>query len=191
MLKPGQCFAAYEWCITDSFDPKNEEHQRIKVILMQLILLLIPFFLIICSLHTYFLGNRVRLSSVMGFLILGPWDSVLKLLNSQVLRWVVYIFEMPDVVEKCTYPWRMCQYLEAWCFWNFNKQYSRDSLYVLLCWLKLQTQQKKMILFCNTMTFFFCFIFFCFSLSNFRVTAVGRFMTRNMVRYVDLQHFLS
>ena len=86
VLKPGQCFAAYEWCITDSFDPKNEEHQRIKVTLMQLILLLIPFFLIICILHTYFLGNRVRLSSVMGFLMLGPWDNVLKLLNSQVLR---------------------------------------------------------------------------------------------------------
>ncbi|CAL5430921.1 unnamed protein product [Camellia sinensis] len=30
VLKPGQCFAAYEWCITDSFDPNNEEHQRIK-----------------------------------------------------------------------------------------------------------------------------------------------------------------
>nr|XP_023916352.1 cycloartenol-C-24-methyltransferase-like isoform X2 [Quercus suber]POF05666.1 cycloartenol-c-24-methyltransferase [Quercus suber] len=30
VLKPGQCFAAYEWCITDSFDPLNQEHQRIK-----------------------------------------------------------------------------------------------------------------------------------------------------------------
>ncbi|CAL5356469.1 unnamed protein product [Camellia sinensis] len=30
VLKHGQCFAAYEWCITDSFDPNNEEHQRIK-----------------------------------------------------------------------------------------------------------------------------------------------------------------
>ncbi|CAL5430931.1 unnamed protein product [Camellia sinensis] len=30
VLKPGQCFAAYEWCITDYFDPNNEEHQRIK-----------------------------------------------------------------------------------------------------------------------------------------------------------------
>ncbi|KAF3967463.1 hypothetical protein CMV_008546 [Castanea mollissima] len=30
LLKPGQCFAAYEWCITDSFDPLNQEHQRIK-----------------------------------------------------------------------------------------------------------------------------------------------------------------
>uniref|UniRef100_A0A3N7G2F9 SAM-dependent methyltransferase Erg6/SMT-type domain-containing protein n=1 Tax=Populus trichocarpa TaxID=3694 RepID=A0A3N7G2F9_POPTR len=30
VLKPGQCFAAYEWCITESFDPLNQEHQRIK-----------------------------------------------------------------------------------------------------------------------------------------------------------------
>ncbi|RWR82806.1 cycloartenol-C-24-methyltransferase isoform X3 [Cinnamomum micranthum f. kanehirae] len=30
VLKPGQCFAAYEWCMTDSFDPKNKDHQRIK-----------------------------------------------------------------------------------------------------------------------------------------------------------------
>ncbi|KAK2982551.1 hypothetical protein RJ640_008174, partial [Escallonia rubra] len=27
---PGQCFAAYEWCMTDSFDPDNQEHQKIK-----------------------------------------------------------------------------------------------------------------------------------------------------------------
>lgn len=32
VLKPGQCFAAYEWCMTDSFDPNNQEHQQIKVI---------------------------------------------------------------------------------------------------------------------------------------------------------------
>lgn len=31
MLKPGQCFAAYEWCMTDAFDPDNAEHQKIKV----------------------------------------------------------------------------------------------------------------------------------------------------------------
>ena len=31
VLKPGQCFAAYEWCMTDSFDPSNQEHQKIKV----------------------------------------------------------------------------------------------------------------------------------------------------------------
>ncbi|KAJ6670856.1 METHYLTRANSFERASE [Salix viminalis] len=30
VLKPGQCFAAYEWCMTDSFDPLNQEHQKIK-----------------------------------------------------------------------------------------------------------------------------------------------------------------
>lgn len=30
VLKPGQCFAAYEWCMTDSFDPNNEVHQKVK-----------------------------------------------------------------------------------------------------------------------------------------------------------------
>ncbi|XP_058215902.1 cycloartenol-C-24-methyltransferase-like isoform X2 [Rhododendron vialii] len=30
VLKPGQCFAAYEWCMTSSFDPNNKEHQSIK-----------------------------------------------------------------------------------------------------------------------------------------------------------------
>ncbi|KAL5986567.1 Cycloartenol-C-24-methyltransferase [Asimina triloba] len=30
VLKPGQYFGAYEWCMTDSFDPKNENHQKIK-----------------------------------------------------------------------------------------------------------------------------------------------------------------
>ncbi|KAK7341122.1 hypothetical protein VNO80_24047 [Phaseolus coccineus] len=30
VLKPGQYFAAYEWCMTDQFDPNNEEHQKIK-----------------------------------------------------------------------------------------------------------------------------------------------------------------
>ncbi|KAF7113524.1 hypothetical protein RHSIM_RhsimUnG0121700 [Rhododendron simsii] len=30
VLKPGQCFAAFEWCMTDSFDPNNEEHLNIK-----------------------------------------------------------------------------------------------------------------------------------------------------------------
>ncbi|PSR91071.1 Cycloartenol-C-24-methyltransferase [Actinidia chinensis var. chinensis] len=82
-VKPGRCFAAYEWCITDSFDLKNEEHQRIK--------------------------GEVELGN--GLLISGPWDNVLKLLNSQVLSH--------------------------------------------------------------------------FSLSNFRVTAVGRFMTRNMVKALE------
>ncbi|KAH9774426.1 cycloartenol-C-24-methyltransferase [Citrus sinensis] len=30
VLKPGQCFAAYEWCLTDAFDPNNQEHKKIK-----------------------------------------------------------------------------------------------------------------------------------------------------------------
>ncbi|KAK6119204.1 hypothetical protein DH2020_047052 [Rehmannia glutinosa] len=30
VLKPGQCFAAYEWCMTDAYDPNNKEHQQIK-----------------------------------------------------------------------------------------------------------------------------------------------------------------
>ncbi|XP_073023292.1 cycloartenol-C-24-methyltransferase isoform X1 [Primulina eburnea] len=30
VLKPGQCFAAYEWCMTEAFDPSNKEHQKIK-----------------------------------------------------------------------------------------------------------------------------------------------------------------
>nr|GMD39792.1 Cycloartenol-C-24-methyltransferase [Ipomoea batatas] len=30
VLKPGQYFAASDWCVTDSFNPNNIEHQRIK-----------------------------------------------------------------------------------------------------------------------------------------------------------------
>ncbi|URD75505.1 cycloartenol-C-24-methyltransferase 1 [Musa troglodytarum] len=30
VLKPGQCFAAYEWCMTDHFDPNNESHKKTK-----------------------------------------------------------------------------------------------------------------------------------------------------------------
>ncbi|XP_020697462.1 cycloartenol-C-24-methyltransferase 1-like [Dendrobium catenatum] len=30
VLKPGQCFAAYEWCMTDHYDPNNEIHKKIK-----------------------------------------------------------------------------------------------------------------------------------------------------------------
>ncbi|KAL2939906.1 Cycloartenol-C-24-methyltransferase [Bienertia sinuspersici] len=30
VLKPGQHFAAYEWCMTDAFDPNNQDHQKIK-----------------------------------------------------------------------------------------------------------------------------------------------------------------
>ena len=30
VLRPGACFAAYEWCLTAEFDPGSSEHQRIK-----------------------------------------------------------------------------------------------------------------------------------------------------------------
>ncbi|XP_074557404.1 cycloartenol-C-24-methyltransferase 1-like [Curcuma longa] len=30
VLKPGQYFAAYEWCMTDHFNPNNESHKKIK-----------------------------------------------------------------------------------------------------------------------------------------------------------------
>ena len=30
VLRPGACFAGYEWCLTDKFDPGNIEHLRIK-----------------------------------------------------------------------------------------------------------------------------------------------------------------
>lgn len=30
MLKPGQRFAVYEWCMTDNYNARNAEHQRIK-----------------------------------------------------------------------------------------------------------------------------------------------------------------
>ncbi|GAB2289046.1 Cycloartenol-C-24-methyltransferase [Dionaea muscipula] len=30
VLKPGQYFAAYEWCMTDAFDSNNQEQQKIK-----------------------------------------------------------------------------------------------------------------------------------------------------------------
>lgn len=30
VLKPGAHFALYEWCMTDSYDPENPEHQRLK-----------------------------------------------------------------------------------------------------------------------------------------------------------------
>ncbi|XP_038977761.1 cycloartenol-C-24-methyltransferase 1-like [Phoenix dactylifera] len=32
-LKPGQCFAAYEWCLTDHFDPTNESHQKTRALI--------------------------------------------------------------------------------------------------------------------------------------------------------------
>lgn len=30
LLKPGACFAAYEYCMTDRFEPNNAQHQEIK-----------------------------------------------------------------------------------------------------------------------------------------------------------------
>ncbi|KAG0460147.1 hypothetical protein HPP92_023275 [Vanilla planifolia] len=30
VLKPGQCFAAYEWCMTEHYNPKNESHKKVK-----------------------------------------------------------------------------------------------------------------------------------------------------------------
>ena len=30
VLRPGSCFAGYEWCLTDEFDPHNTDHLRIK-----------------------------------------------------------------------------------------------------------------------------------------------------------------
>ena len=30
VLRPGACFAGYEWCLTDDFDQENAEHLRIK-----------------------------------------------------------------------------------------------------------------------------------------------------------------
>ncbi len=30
VLKPGGVFASYEWCLTDEYDPRNEEHRKIR-----------------------------------------------------------------------------------------------------------------------------------------------------------------
>ena len=30
VLKPGQCFAGYEWCLTDAYDPNNPDHTAAK-----------------------------------------------------------------------------------------------------------------------------------------------------------------
>jgi sterol 24-C-methyltransferase len=30
VLKPGAIFGGYEWCMTDKYDPKNEEHKKVK-----------------------------------------------------------------------------------------------------------------------------------------------------------------
>jgi sterol 24-C-methyltransferase len=31
VLKPGACFAGYEWCMTDKYDPSNQAHRDIKL----------------------------------------------------------------------------------------------------------------------------------------------------------------
>jgi sterol 24-C-methyltransferase len=31
VLKPGRCFSGYEWCMTDKYDPSNEQHRAIKL----------------------------------------------------------------------------------------------------------------------------------------------------------------
>ncbi|CAJ1934215.1 unnamed protein product [Sphenostylis stenocarpa] len=33
VLKPGGYFASYEWCMTEVFDPNNQEHQKIKEVI--------------------------------------------------------------------------------------------------------------------------------------------------------------
>nr|APF46946.1 (S)-adenosyl-L-methionine sterol-C24-methyltransferase 2 [Paris polyphylla] len=33
VLKPGQCFAAYEWCMTEHYDPDNESHRQTKAVI--------------------------------------------------------------------------------------------------------------------------------------------------------------
>ena len=30
VLRPGACFAGYDWCLTEKFDSANAEHRRIK-----------------------------------------------------------------------------------------------------------------------------------------------------------------
>ncbi|KAJ9695820.1 hypothetical protein PVL29_011010 [Vitis rotundifolia] len=105
VLKPGQCFAAYEWCITDCFNPMNREHQRIK--------------------GEVELGNGLPdIRSV------GQCLEALKLAGFEVLR-------EKDVAADSPLPW----------------------------YLPLDTTQ--------------------FSLSSFRTTAFGRFITRNMVKALE------
>eukprot|EP00258_Populus_trichocarpa_P026863 XP_024442882.1 cycloartenol-C-24-methyltransferase isoform X2 [Populus trichocarpa] len=102
VLKPGQCFAAYEWCITESFDPLNQEHQRIK--------------------GEVELGNGLPDIRSMG-----------ECLEALQLAGFEVVWEK-DVAVASPLPW----------------------------YFPLDKNQ--------------------FSLSSFRVTAVGRFITRNMVQ---------
>ncbi|XP_044467809.1 cycloartenol-C-24-methyltransferase-like [Mangifera indica] len=105
VLKPGHCFAAYEWCITDYFDPMNQEHQRIKAEVE--------------------LGNG-----------------------------------LPDIrsIKECLEALKLAGFEVVW-----EKDVAADS--PLPWYLALDKNH--------------------FSLSNFRVTACGRFITRNMVRTLE------
>ncbi|KAE9464302.1 hypothetical protein C3L33_03790, partial [Rhododendron williamsianum] len=105
VLKPGHCFAAYDWCITDSFDPGNEEHQRIK--------------------------GEVELGN--GIPAIRSREQCLEALN---LAGFEVIWEK-DLASDSPLPW----------------------------YLPLDKTH--------------------FSPSNFRVTAVGRFFTRNMVKALE------
>ncbi|KAI8565732.1 hypothetical protein RHMOL_Rhmol03G0284200 [Rhododendron molle] len=105
VLKPGHCFAAYDWCITDSFDPRNEEHQRIK--------------------------GEVELGN--GIPAIRSREQCLEALN---LAGFEVIWEK-DLASDSSLPW----------------------------YLPLDKTH--------------------FSPSNFRVTAVGRFFTRNMVKALE------
>ncbi|XP_061954822.1 cycloartenol-C-24-methyltransferase-like isoform X1 [Populus nigra] len=108
VLKPGQCFAAYEWCITESFDPLNQEHQRIK--------------------GEVELGNGLPDIRSMG-----------ECLEALQLAGFEVVWEK-DVAVGSPLPW----------------------------YFPLDKNQ--------------------FSLSSFRVTAVGRFITRNMVKTLEFLH---
>ncbi|KAK4839642.1 hypothetical protein QYF36_023660 [Acer negundo] len=105
VLKPGQCFAAYEWCITDYFDPTNQEHQRIKAEVE--------------------LGNGLPDIRSMGECL-----EALKLAGFEVIC-------EKDAAADSPLPW----------------------------YLPLDKNH--------------------FSLNNFRVTACGRFITRNMVKILE------
>lgn len=70
MLKPGQYFAAYEWCMTDSFDPVNEDHQQIKVRSLEQSLrarvCVIAIYVCVFEMN-HLNGNRQRLKLVMAY----------------------------------------------------------------------------------------------------------------------------
>ncbi|KAF7147846.1 hypothetical protein RHSIM_Rhsim03G0258600 [Rhododendron simsii] len=126
VLKPGHCFAAYDWCITDSFDPGNEEHANLSVV----ILLSLPFLsalnLLSWKQGEVELGNRIP--------AIRSREQCLEALN---LAGFEVIWEK-DLASDSPLPW----------------------------YLPLDKTH--------------------FSPSNFRVTAVGRFFTRNMVKALEL-----